>query len=699
MLDSSKSTIPLTALFGLLLSQPLLGEQPEQTDAADSLALPEISVVSGRQRAASDDPASASVIAPEDIQRVNHSHAAEMFSRSPGIWVTRGSGQEHLTAIRSPVLTGAGACGAFLFLEDNVPIRPTGFCNVNNLFEINLLQANSVELMRGPGNALYGSNAQHGLINAISARPFLETDRQIGLDIASNDFQRLRLNTGASGDSSAWRLKAQASDAGSFRADEGYNQQKLNFAHDRISDSGEWMLRLAATRLDQQTAGFILGEDAYRDQRRFENLNPEAFRRAEAQRMILGWNSTESGDRQWQVRGWLRRSDMQFRMHFLPGKPLEENDQHSIGSSIRRTQTTDWGQWISGADVEWARGTLFQAQETPTTEGSEFLRATRPQGRHYDFSVDSQLLAAWSRAEWWLGDWRLSAGLRAETLAYDYDNRMADGNLREDGSACGFGGCIYNRPGDRRDRFTTISPELGVLYADAPGRQWFARLADGYRAPQVNELYRLQRGQEAADIDNEQLLSMEVGRRWFGNGYQLAITAYHKSKRNVIFQDAQGLVVDDGRTRHRGFELEAFRQFSEQWAGSATATLSRHSFDRERDAGAGERIERGNQLPSAPGRLFDARLHYQPGAHSEWTLHWQQVGNHWLDAANSNDYPGHDLLHLMLRQRLSERLSARLRISNLLDQRYAERADFAFGNYRYFPGAGREWRLALDWQL
>ena len=40
------------------------------------------------------------------------------------------------------------------------------------------------------------------------------------------------------------------------------------------------------------------------------------------------------------------------------------------------------------------------------------------------------------------------------------------------------------------------------------------------------------------------------------------------------------------------------------------------------------------------------------------------------------------------------RLGARL--TNLLDEKYAERADFAFGNYRYFPGAGR--RLFVSWE-
>ena len=94
----------------------------------------------------------------ETLEDVKHHHMHELLTRVSGVWLSRGSGQEHLTAIRSPVLTGAGSCGAFLFLEDGIPIRPAGFCNVNSLFEINTEQAQSVEVIRGPGNALYGSN-------------------------------------------------------------------------------------------------------------------------------------------------------------------------------------------------------------------------------------------------------------------------------------------------------------------------------------------------------------------------------------------------------------------------------------------------------------------------------------------------------------------------------------------------------------
>jgi len=37
-----------------------------------------------------------------------------------------------------------------------------------------------------------------------------------------------------------------------------------------------------------------------------------------------------------------------------------------------------------------------------------------------------------------------------------------------------------------------------------------------------------------------------------------------------------------------------------------------------------------------------------------------------------------------------------LRVDNLFDTAYADRADFAFGNYRYFPARGRAVFLAVD---
>src|SRR5579859_274765 len=102
---------------------------------------------------------------------IRETHPAQVFSVVPGAWVTAGGGQESLMGLRSPLFTGQGACGAFLILEDGIPIQPAGFCNVNALFELNTEQAAAVEAIRGPGSALYGGNALHGIVNVLTRAP------------------------------------------------------------------------------------------------------------------------------------------------------------------------------------------------------------------------------------------------------------------------------------------------------------------------------------------------------------------------------------------------------------------------------------------------------------------------------------------------------------------------------------------------
>ena len=55
----------------------------------------------------------------------------------------------------------------------------------------------------------------------------------------------------------------------------------------------------------------------------------------------------------------------------------------------------------------------------------------------------------------------------------------------------------------------------------------------------------------------------------------------------------------------------------------------------------------------------------------------------------SATYPGHTVANLRLAWSATPSIRATLRTDNLFDRRFADRADFAFGNYRYFPARGR----------
>ena len=79
---------------------------------------------------------------------------------------------------------------------------------------------------------------------------------------------------------------------------------------------------------------------------------------------------------------------------------------------------------------------------------------------------------------------------------------------------------------------------------------------------------------------------------------------------------------------------------------------------------------------------------YQPSDAFSAELEWVYLGDYFLDPVNAHQYAGHDVINLTLQQRYQQ-WDLRLRVSNLTDQRIADRADYAFGSYRYFVGEGR----------
>jgi outer membrane cobalamin receptor len=79
-----------------------------------------------------------------------------------------------------------------LILEDGIPTRPSGFCNTNQLIEVNAEQAQSIEVIRGPANALFGSNALHGIVNVLMPEPGTAGQGHAGIELGSNNYFRAR---------------------------------------------------------------------------------------------------------------------------------------------------------------------------------------------------------------------------------------------------------------------------------------------------------------------------------------------------------------------------------------------------------------------------------------------------------------------------------------------------------------------------
>ena len=87
------------------------------------------------------------------------------------------------------------------------------------------------------------------------------------------------------------------------------------------------------------------------------------------------------------------------------------------------------------------------------------------------------------------------------------------------------------------------------------------------------------------------------------------------------------------------------------------------------------------------------------GRNSRAELEWVYLDSYYLDPQNEHEYQGHSLLNLRITSDLTPRWSAGLRLTNLLDEDYAERADFGFGEYRYFVGQPLGAYLEIKYQF
>ncbi len=627
---------------------------------------------SGELRSAS--PAPVAVMEAGEIERLGAQHVSEALNRLPGVMIHRGNGAEHLTAIRSPVLTGGAGAGSFLYLEDGVPLRAAGFANVNGLFEAADDLAGRIEVIRGPGPAQYGSNALHGLVNVISPDPHRNA-RLAEAEIGEYGRARIRLQASGPNEIGAGAIGLSVRTEQGWRDDAGLMRAALQGRLDGEAGMSAWSLRAALIHLDQDTATFVQGEGSFRDRslaRR--NANPEAFRRATAARATLHVEHEFGAGVSGQGVIYARANTMDFLLHFLPSRALERTGHQSLGAQTQITADIGATRLSAGIDAEATRGFLYEFQSRPTQ--GPFV-----QGLHYDYTVDAFVLAGFARVRHALNDsLRVEAGARLETTRYDYVNDAPDGVTGR-----------YFRPASRSDSYTTFAPSAGLVWEAAEGWQVFARAARGVRAPQTDELYRLQPGQEIDTISPETLDSLEAGVRHTWSRGRVELTGFTMDKRNVFFRDADGFNVTDGATRHQGVELDAGLELTDQLTLSGAVTYARHTYAFDRPlTNLSEVIGDGARVDTAPDWLGNLRLLWTPSDAFQAEAEWVHVGGYFADAGNTARYGGHDLLHLRARWQVREGVELFTALRNALDTRYAERADFAFGNFRYFPGEPRQ---------
>ena len=332
---------------------------------------------------------SVGVLRREDIESVSPSHPSEILNRTAGVYINNLGGEGHMTAIRQPITTG----GVYLFLEDGVPTRPTGFFNHNGLYEVNIPQSQRLEVTKGPGSALYGSDAIGGVINSISAKVPKTSQSKLDLELGQDNWQRLLLSAGAPiNPLSGVAISANITQNDSFRDDARYERASLNSRWtQRLSSTFDINTSLSFTNVDQSGTSSLEKEDYQNNVTKNELQGDVGARDVEALRVtsVMSYRPDQNNlvtvtpfyrnNQSTMMPSWMVSYDPNFRESEFQSFGLLSKWRHNI---------SDQTQFITGIDIDHTPSEYLEHQVTVAQEGDFYTDFEKTGVLNYDYEAN-----------------------------------------------------------------------------------------------------------------------------------------------------------------------------------------------------------------------------------------------------------------------------------------------------------------------
>jgi len=644
----------------------------------------------------SETPNTVNLLNEETIKETRPAHPAELLRKVPGVTATVTNGEGHQTSIRQPISTRP----VYLFLEDGVPTRSTGFFNHNALFEINLPQSAGVEIVKGPASALYGSDAIGGLINVLSRPSSGAPEFEANVEAGEYGWKRVLLTGGTGGENWGLRPSVNYTETDGWRDDTGYKRRSFSLRHDlAIGDDTIIKTLLSTADIDQQGAGSTrLNAEDYRNNPRL-NYIPISYRRVKAVRLSSAFEKSFENSLV-SITPLVRYNQMAQLPNYVGTSPfstrINNSKNYSVGlqAKYRHDFTPMRTRLITGVDIDyspgsyWEKRAIFGGAEALASGATRFTSYTVGVDR-YDYDVTYKSVSPYIHTEFSpLEPLRVTAGLRYDNIKYDYDNNLTTlqtGNLR--------------RPESTSVDFDNVSAKLGATWQLNNSNSVFANYSEGFRAPSEGQLFRQGAAVNTVDLDPVQAKQYEVGVRGQLSrvNYALSVFDLEKSDDILSFVDpvsGDRLSSNNGTTTHRGVELGLSTKLADTLTLNGAFSYIKHEYkDWVARVGGGNVDFSGNSIPNAPRFLGNVSLDYKPTFLNGGlaSVEFVRMGSYRTDQANSDGakYNGHNLINLRASFFPSKTWEIYGRVMNLADKRYAESVAFRGGENSFAPGMPR----------
>ena len=640
-------------------------------------------------------PMAIGVIGGEEIRQVKPAHPSEIMNRIAGVWVNVTGGEGHMTAIRQPITTDP----VYLFLEDGIPSRSTGFYNHNALYEINLPQADRIEVSKGPANALYGSDAIGGVVNVSTRAASRTPEASLTAEGGRFGFGRTLGTLSNTWGRNGLRIDGNFTRTDGWRAATDYTREAGSIRWDRVLN-GNAKLRTVATfsLIEQQTAGSSSISRADYENNPEANYTPFSLRGVKAWRLSSAYEK-EAGRTLFSVTPYARYDWMRllpnWSLTFDPQDYTTRNSSIGMLSKVRHDFAPLRTRVLLGADLDWSPGDQKEYQLTNLVRQGPVFVSYRTGNVIYDYKVAYYGISPYTQVELSpLARMRVTGGLRYDRSGYDYDNRLSTLTTGR-----------WRRPADMKVSYDHVSPKLGATYEFAPPVNVFAAYRHGFRAPSQGQLFRQGSSLNTIGLQPVKAENFEGGVRGAVAqrvNYDLTVYSLEKHDDILSFTRADGSteVQNAGTTTHRGVEASLGMNLAKPLRLDVSWSHAKHMLGTWKP-NATTNLS-GKELVSAPREIGNATLRFAPSrwASANAEIQWTHIGSYWMDQANTHRYPGHDLFNLRANAPVGPRVVASVRCMNLTDERYAETSQYTTARgEEYAPGLPRTWYGALQYSF
>lgn len=133
----------------------------------------EVTVVSRSEQALSEVPGAVYVLSGDEIRRAGHTSVQEALRMVPGMYVSNWTTSKWDVTSRGfgtgLSLSSLAYLNQLMVMVDGVPVNSSIFVGMDwALLNINIEDIDRIEIIRGPGGILWGSNAVHGVVHIIT---------------------------------------------------------------------------------------------------------------------------------------------------------------------------------------------------------------------------------------------------------------------------------------------------------------------------------------------------------------------------------------------------------------------------------------------------------------------------------------------------------------------------------------------------